>query len=810
MSALARTLFLAALPMAWAKTPAVTLDARMDATGEVTIRAWSSQRQYLAPVLAKVIGCPGGMMSGSDRFGEFHCAHALRREGLLLKAVLDLGPIARTLAATDEIEIILAYPRLGFEESSIPLKDQGARFNVVRGGRFTAGAAPGLLHIRFGYHLNQLTAIYVPLAAMALALTLVAMLLSRAGYADLNRSVFLLGTIFWLAAAARLQAAEPVRILLSGTPLANIAATLGEYGLPLLCVAAGAALGERKRARSEVFGEFFWSCGMFLFPLASAFGAISSMVEGEWIAAAPWLVFAPISIVVCRWRIRANAGGSLRELSGGELKDRVLQLAARTGRHDVRVFVSSSTRSQVMNAFALLRNGILMTAPLIQSLTRREVDAVAAHELSHFGHARRNAWAALAIAAVLFRPPLAEFLLEGAGLFLALLLPLIVFFTALHGARKREFAADAGSVALTGDSRAMIGALARISRHNGTPLDRNRVAEWFSTHPATQKRIRALAAAARLEPAEVEALCNTLCNDDDPGLCYTLPPADGDMIFTLAWQRANAVRYSWTALLGASVAGLLVAGLLDKFAGSGLPQMLAGIALGCAVTKVFASSVMSAGYARLGLKLARKLGAGGQLVGLAIDNEPRVYSGFRFSDTGFLSFQGGRLCYLSERTTILLNPADVLDVSMVAAAPSSWRRLQPMVRFRSGESPDVKAIILHPVSWGATPRRLFRAIARWRATSTSAESTSISGFTPVAGQPFHVPTLAQVARGFRIPGAVTLVGTCLAGWFIRLDLWPVWLALAITACAYTFMFLPAMLYRPSSLPPALTPPVDAG
>jgi hypothetical protein len=145
---------------------------------------------------------------------------------------------------------------------------------------------------------------------------------------------------------------------------------------------------------------------------------------------------------------------------------------------------------------------------------------------------------------------------------------------------------------------------------------------------------------------------------------------------------------------------------------------------------------------------------------------------------------------------------------MVAAAPSSWRRLQPLVRFRTCESADVKAFILHPVEWGATPRHLFQSIARWRATATSAESTSISGFSAIAGQPFHIPTLAQVARGF--PGAVRLVGIRLAGWVPRTKSWPAWYALAITTCAYTFMFLAAMLYWPSSLPPALTPRVNAG
>jgi heat shock protein HtpX len=809
MSAVARVLFLTVLPMACAQTrivaPAVMLHVHMESAGDVIIRATVLRAElHLAPALAAVIHCPAGTMSGEDQFGEFRCHQALRRDGLSLEGSFDLAPVAQKLAATDEIQLWLEYPRLGFETSSMPLEGEGSLFNRVRTARFAAGAVPASIRIQFGYRADQLTAIYLPLAAMALALTLIMISLARAGHPELSRSVFLLSTMLWLGAATRLQAGDPLRILLSGTPLANIAAALVEYCPPLLCVAAGVAWGSRKRAdrpRGAMFAEVLWGFGMFLFPLASALGAVPSMAEGDWVRVAPWLVFAPISVIVCRWRIRANAGSTVRQLSGGELKDRISQLAARTG-HDVQVYLASSTRSQVFNAFAMRRHGIVLTAPLIQSLTRREVDAVAAHEISHLGHVRRSPWAALAISAVLFQTPVGVLLFPSAGAFLvAMLAPAMVYLAALRGTRKREFAADAGSAALTGDPRAMISALARIARHNRQPLELKPMVEWFSTHPSTRKRIDALAAAGRVEAAELEILCS----QDDPGGPYPPPPDDSGAIFTPAWQRINGQRYVWTALLGASGAGLLVAWLLEKSLGAGVAQLAGGIILGCAITKVLASTAVSYSCARLRRKLASKLGAGGQLVGLAVDSEPRVYNGFRCSEAGFLLFQDGRLCFRGEQTTIQLNPADVVDVSMLAAAPASWRRMQPMVRFRDPESGSVKAFILHPMGWGATPRRLLHSIERWRATQTSAERTSISGLHPITGQPYRPPTIAQVARAFRIPGAVTLVGTVLAGWFVRPEWWPAWYALIITACAYTFMYLPAMLYRPPSPAPMLTP-----
>jgi hypothetical protein len=75
----------------------------------------------------------------------------------------------------------------------------------------------------------------------------------------------------------------------------------------------------------------------------------------------------------------------------------------------------------------------------------------------------------------------------------------------------------------------------------------------------------------------------------------------------------------------------------------------------------------------------------------------------------------------------------------------------------------------------------------------------------VAGQPFQVPTTAETARSFRVPFLVTMVGSTLAGWTLRAEFW---YALIFTACAYIFMFLPALLYRPTPLPPPVSAPAD--
>jgi heat shock protein HtpX len=808
MAALAAVLCLAILPMARGESPAVSVQVHIETSGELSVQVWSQKTDFKwGPVVSQVVHCPGMTQAEPDRFDEFHCSNAMTRSGLSLQGVIDLAPIAKRLDASDEIQLWLNYPRLGFDSSSASMEELGGRKRVVESARFQAGAPPPPIHIRFGYRPDQLAGVYLPLVALALALLLIAAIVSRASLAGISRSLLIVGTILWMGAAAQLQAGVPLRILLFGNPLANLAALFVELWPPLFCVAAGVALGSRNQAARRPGGSFGAVFGGFaVVPLlvTCAMGALPSMMAGNWLAAAAWVAAAPIAVLLLRARIRAAAGSSIRRLSSGELYERVSALCAKARRPPVKVIVSSSTRSQVSAAFTLPGKSIFLTAPLVRSLSKREVDAIVAHELSHFSHSGRAQWMALAIAMVLFALPDGDLLFFwSGGAFVATLLPLTIFFAALRGARKREFAADANAAAITGDPRAMIGSLARISRNNQTSLDMNTAAEWFSSHPSTRKRIRALAAAWGLGASEVEVLCA----GGIPGESYELPAVEaGGPVFSPEWQKTTAGFYGWTVLSGSSGAGLAVAWLCYRFAGAGMAQLAGGIVLACLLTKALAATAIATAYARLRRKLQARLGVSGELVGMAIDDVPRLYDGRRFSDAGLLWFEGGRLCYRSERTSIALNPADVVEVALVAAAPASWFRHVPMVRFRSPDSGQMQAFILHPVRWLPTQRRLLRSIQQWKAASTAMESTSIDGFNRVAGQPVKNPRVSVAARACLLSGGVALVPALSAVVIFRAEWWCVAYALVIAACACASIFLPAMLYRPPLLPSELEPP----
>jgi heat shock protein HtpX len=820
LAAVGALLCLAASLTAQARTYPVVVEVRIEKNGEASILVWPQKEGVdFTAAVSEAANCLGGFKRETEGVGRFHCANLLSRDGLSLKAQVNLAPIAERLDPTDQVQLRLSFPQLGYESVSLPMEVDSGWSYRIRTAEFTAANPPPPIGIEYGYRPGGLTAIYLPLAAFALALAAIAALLSRAGLAALNLSAFLLGTMFWMGLAARLQAAEPLRILLYQTWFAGIASIFVTMIPPLFCIAAGVALGNSKRTGREpgdLFSEVMWGYGIFLLPMTCTVGALPSIHTENWAGVAGWVVAAPLFVILCRWRIRAAKGSSVRQVAGGELQQRISAMAARIGRPKVKVFVTFSARSQAPNAFALPGRSIYFTAPLIRSFSKREVHAVAAHELAHFGLASTRPWIALAIAMVLFETPVTDLLPSDSGWFLAIMLvPLFVYFTALGVSRKREFAADAGSAVLGGDPRGLISALARISRAGNRPLKVSPLVEWFSSHPSTHKRVQALARTGGVGQAELE----TLCTVDDPGEHYELPAEESGPLFTPAWQKINSGIYGWAVLFSSCGAALVVAWLVARYAGAGVVQFVAGIALAYLIVKALAGAASAGNYARLGRKLAAKLGVSGQVVGFAPDGEFRLYGGYRFAQIGLLRFENGRLCYRSESTGLAINPADVVEVGMVAAAPAAWFQGQPMVRFRCPSSSEPRAFILQPLAWIPSQRRLFRSIERWRAPQTTpetveseaagAEATTATGFDPVASQPVNTKFAAQLARAAFIYGGITLVLALPIGWLLRAPWWYAVYALALAVSTSIFTFLPILFYRTPASPAESASPASA-
>lgn len=180
-----------------------------------------------------------------------------------------------------------------------------------------------------------------------------------------------------------------------------------------------------------------------------------------------------------------------------------------------------------MNAFALgwhpKHAWIVFSQWLLDTLNKEEIEAVAAHELTHI----INKDSLLMIVIVVFIGIIGTLwhilirmrwrdsngkwnFLPLIGIGLLVLWYLVYPLIRLAISRKREFLADAGSVELTKDKYAMISALEKISRKPDITIKNDSIAsmciasplwwkKWtsffsnlFATHPPIEKRIQAL------------------------------------------------------------------------------------------------------------------------------------------------------------------------------------------------------------------------------------------------------------------------------------------------------------------------------
>jgi heat shock protein HtpX len=208
----------------------------------------------------------------------------------------------------------------------------------------------------------------------------------------------------------------------------------------------------------------------------------------------------------------------------------VRDLAQRAGLPMPKVYIINEAQP---NAFATGRNpehaAVAATTGIIQLLSARELRGVMAHELAHVKHrdilistisaTMAGAISALANFAMFFggrsedgRPanPLA-------GVLVALLAPLAASLIQMAISRAREYEADAGGAAISGEPQALADALGKIQMyaegripmapaeaHPETaqmmilnPLSAGGLRGMFSTHPPTGERIARLRAMGR-------------------------------------------------------------------------------------------------------------------------------------------------------------------------------------------------------------------------------------------------------------------------------------------------------------------------
>lgn len=181
------------------------------------------------------------------------------------------------------------------------------------------------------------------------------------------------------------------------------------------------------------------------------------------------------------------------------------------------------------NAFATGRDpehaAVAVTQGILSLLTREELEAVLAHELSHVSNRDIliSSIAATLAGAIILVARIAQFSLYFGGLggrddnrggnplgllLMAILAPIAATLIQLAISRSREYAADESGVRLVGNPRALASALEKLQYYSKrVPLNANPASahlfivkpfsgqalmELFSTHPPTEKRIERL------------------------------------------------------------------------------------------------------------------------------------------------------------------------------------------------------------------------------------------------------------------------------------------------------------------------------
>ncbi len=245
------------------------------------------------------------------------------------------------------------------------------------------------------------------------------------------------------------------------------------------------------------------------------------------------VIFSVLMSVGSYWAsdklVLSMSGAKLVEFEDNKELYRIVEnLAITAGLPKPKIYVIEDT---AMNAFATGRDPehgvICFTTGILSRLEKSEIEAVAAHELSHIGN-RDTLISTVVVVLVGIIALLADWFRHWAfiggnrdndnkgqlqviliivAVVLSLLAPIAATLMQLAISRKREFLADASGALLTRYPEALASALEKISRDTepleaanratahlyiANPFKGKRVAKLFMTHPPVEERVQAL------------------------------------------------------------------------------------------------------------------------------------------------------------------------------------------------------------------------------------------------------------------------------------------------------------------------------
>jgi Zn-dependent protease with chaperone function len=732
-------------------------------------------RSFDSPTLHRT---PGGMAWGC----QTRWFPLFQHNGLVLERTLDLGPLMAALkrAGIKQLVVSVNHPRAGFSHLSPSAQPWHERDSygpwVYYHCELPVGSAESVpLTLAFGYDPEDLR-VFLPLVALPLVPICLTLWKRRRvwqteaadpwaawiGYLRFLRWLFLGVWFGWFAGIAVSEARDIVQFLLGGSNLLGMGLETLFYLLPpaatvVLCKALSYPVYRRLRkvnwTRREFIRQAVGSQALIVVPLlVLRLGMDSPHDSSLWLSLGLLLV----ALIGTVFALGCWVGIFFKEPAQpvvNELSKRVEELAQDAEVKVRKVQVLPGGRGRLGIAYSLSGRTFQVSEYLLRRLTRREVDALVAHELIYADWRRRGQWWNFALMVGIL------LLLASVGAGVALLVPgvalprldllsrwaLLLPFPGIMACqifhplylRRFQFSADAYAARVTGDPEALVSALVKATRLDLFPL----LPGTWEGRPATfadlGPRLELIAELSGIAPERLQQLRETAAAgpESSPEVPeserYPLPSSSATEPDNLVFSATLKSNFHGNLFLIVLAVPFLVPVLLLQLVwwqgwegGARWAAYLGGFVATLIVEKRAVSWLAR----RCGRDLSGRLRErwrsagidprehGGVFLGLAPEPTPRLYDGLLFVwDIGWLVLAGDRLCYLGDRSRFALRRDEITAIRLGPGAPG-WRPSRRVyVSWQTGDEGKTGTfnLVCAADGFGGGPEAQVDAVLRW-------------------------------------------------------------------------------------------------
>jgi len=501
--------------------------------------------------------------------------------------------------------------------------------------------------------------------------------------------------------------------------------------------------------RREMLVRGFWAHALCIAPLAFVMIGIMSFFEDSGNAML-WFAIALMTKLASTWMYGKVSRSMPRPLHGGELKERIMDLARQAGVKINQIYVMPAQRYLMGNAFAMRGGNVMITDYLLERLTKRETDCVMAHEIGHVKHRHTLllSWfgfliifsvinVVLWIATKWLPALLMDYLKTDVSTFneiiswaeAYLIYPISLLSAWLMRyfiSRRCERTADEFATLVTSDPESMITSLTKLSKMNLMPIRWGSWDERLGTHPSVLRRSEAIAHRHKIIPERLHELLDVKLVEKNEN-CYTVPEevSNPALIFSTEFKTQKAQVLGLLLMLSIAVSSLVTGSIIYVME---LPPLayLVGLIFTPIAYLLTVNYASLFGYGKLKREIRENIEKAGiglnekhvYFVGIVPEEYPRTYENHTVWDIGLLTIAEQAIVYYGEKIRFSV-PRE--NISSIAKGPQypSWFNV-PEIYIRGANGDKMWVFHLHSLdgrSKTTNARRskeLLLALIDWR------------------------------------------------------------------------------------------------